>query len=185
MRLAGTCTVRLCGRIGILVFHMIDQHGLALVVPDGGASWQFKLWMAWVSELQRGNLYHSLVLSGRTLSDSFDRQDGACACACTRIHACRIHVGTRHSRYIEKAIRKRKRTGSCCLDLYGDRDTFKKRETRREEAYSGFEHSPFFVKNQHSGIFFRLYSWRNSHTTPTDTRGQKQKEQKGEENIIR
>lgn len=36
--------------------------------------------------------------------------------------------------------------------------------------HSGLLHSPFLVKNQHSGIFFRLYSCRNSHTSALTTR---------------
>lgn len=32
--------------------------------------------------------------------------------------------------------------------------------------HSGFEHSPYLLKNQHSGIFFKLYSCRNSQFSP-------------------
>lgn len=32
--------------------------------------------------------------------------------------------------------------------------------------HSGFEHSPYLLKNQHSGIFFKLYSCKNSQPSP-------------------
>lgn len=32
--------------------------------------------------------------------------------------------------------------------------------------HSGFEHSPYLLKNQHSGIFFKLYSCKNSQFSP-------------------
>lgn len=32
--------------------------------------------------------------------------------------------------------------------------------------HSGLEHSPYLLKNQHSGIFFKLYSCKNSQFSP-------------------